>query len=61
MKLTNIDGARNIDEYIKRKLAAFSEEERNLETLYNYMFAQGTNIFSEITDGYFRCWKFTNL
>ena len=52
MKLTNIRGFRTIDEYICKKLEEYTQEEKTFPTLFNYMFSEKENVFSEISDGY---------
>ncbi len=52
MKLQNIHGFANIDEYIKYKLSAYSKQEKNFETLFQFMFDESDNIMVETTDGY---------
>lgn len=52
MKLTNIHGFADIDEYVAYKLAAYGARDKNFETLFELMFDEGDNIMFETTDGY---------
>ncbi len=52
MKLENIRGFSNIDEYVKDKLARYTKEEKSFETLFGYMFDEENNVMVETSDGY---------
>jgi len=52
MKLDNIGPFSTIDEYVKHKLAKYTKEEKNLETLFRYMFDESDNVMAELSDGY---------
>ena len=52
MKLSNIGGFNSIPEYVNHKLSLYKNEEKNFETLFNYMFCESDNIMAEISDGY---------
>ncbi len=52
MKLNNVHGFDTIDEYVKYKLGKYSEEEKTLESLFNFMFDETNNVMVETSDGY---------
>ncbi len=52
MKLRNIHGFANIDQYVRYKLSAYSDEEKNFESLFRFMFDETDNVMIETTDGY---------
>ncbi len=52
MNLRNIHGFSNVDEYIRYKLSAYSNEDKNFETLFQFMFDEKDNVMIETTDGY---------
>ena len=52
MKLRNIAGFKNIDEYVAHKIKGYQEQEKNFQTLFSFMFSQRENIMAEISDGY---------
>ncbi|MBO7150506.1 MAG: AMP-binding protein [Clostridia bacterium] len=52
MKLNNVHGFKNIDAYVKYKIEAYSKEEKNFETLFDFMFDEADNTMAETSDGY---------
>ena len=52
MKLNNVGGFSNINDYAKDKLNRFSKEEKTFEKLFEYMFSEGDNIMTEVSDGF---------
>ena len=52
MKLNNIHGFANINEYVQYKLEVYSKREKNFETLFELMFDESDNVMVERTDGY---------
>lgn len=52
MKLTNINGKKNIFEYVDDKLSRFGQESKSFQTLFSYMFSETDNVMAELTDGY---------
>ena len=52
MKLSNVHGFDNINDYVKYKLSLYSNEKKSLETLFQFMFDETDNVMIEITDGY---------
>ncbi len=58
VKLTNIAGFRNIDEYVQNKIARYAAKEKNFETLFSFMFSERDNVMAELSDG-FRIKKIT--
>ncbi len=52
MNLTNIGGFNTIGEYIENKIGNFSKDEKSFSVLFDYMFSDYKNVFSETTDGY---------
>ena len=52
MKLRNIHGFSNIDEYVRYKLSVYSKKEKTFESLFELMFDETDNIMVETTDGY---------
>ena len=47
MKLTNIGGFKDINEYIEDKIRKYGQEEKNFQTLFHYMFSEKENIGDE--------------
>ncbi len=52
MKLTNVAGFDNIEGFVKHKLSEYEKEEKNFETLFEFMFKEKDNIMVETSDGY---------
>ena len=52
VKLTNIGRFDNIDDFIKDKLEKYKDREKTMESLFEFMFSEETNIMAEISDGY---------
>lgn len=52
MRLQNIHGFANIDEYVRYKLSLYSKKEKTFETLFEFMFDESDNTMVETTDGY---------
>lgn len=52
MRLTNVAGFKNIDEYVAYKIKGYEEQEKNFKTLFFYMFSEKENIMAESSDGY---------
>ena len=52
MKLNNIHGFKNLEAYIKYKIARFAAEEKSFECLFQMMFDEHENIMIETSDGY---------
>lgn len=52
MKLTNINGFSDVDEYLEDKIKRYRAEEKSFQTLYSYMFSEKDNVIMEYLDGY---------
>ena len=52
MKLRNVRGFDNIDDYVKYKLDVYSKKEKTFFTLFELMFDERDNVMVETTDGY---------
>ena len=52
MRLQNIRGFRNIDEYVRDKIQRYDAQEKNFENLFFYMFSERENVMAEVSDGY---------
>lgn len=52
MKLNNVGRFSNINDYAKDKLSRFSKEEKTFEKLFEYMFSEGDNVMTEVSDGF---------
>ena len=52
MKLRNVRGFDNIDDYVRYKLELYSKKEKSLEALFELMFDESDNVMLESTDGY---------
>ncbi|MBQ8427685.1 MAG: hypothetical protein IJX18_00350, partial [Clostridia bacterium] len=52
MACKDICGAKSLLAYIEEKLARYEKEEKNLETLFRYMFSESENVMAETSDGY---------
>ncbi|MBR5286003.1 MAG: AMP-binding protein [Clostridia bacterium] len=52
MKLRNVRGFDNIDDYVKYKLDVYSKREKTFGTLFELMFDEQDNVMVETTDGY---------
>lgn len=52
MKLTNLKGFSNTDDYIEDKIKRLSAEEKSFQTLYSLMFSERDNVITEYLDGY---------
>lgn len=52
MKLDNIHGFKNIDEYVEYKTEEFTKLEKSFSSLFDCMFAESDNIMLETSDGY---------
>ncbi|MGN1103280.1 MAG: AMP-binding protein [Candidatus Coproplasma sp.] len=52
MKLTNLGGFSDVDEYIEHKLNAYKSSERDFKALYYFMFSERENVIAEYSDGY---------
>ena len=52
MRLNNIAGFNNVNEYIADKIHRFSKEEKNFKNLFLYMFSERENVMAESSDGY---------
>ena len=51
MKLRNVRGFDNIDDYVKYKLDVYSKKEKTFFTLFELMFDERDNVMVETTDG----------
>ncbi|MCR5694303.1 MAG: AMP-binding protein [Clostridia bacterium] len=52
MRITNIGGARSVNEYVKRKLELFEAQEKSFETLFGLMFSEAGNVMTEKAEGF---------
>ncbi len=52
MKLRNVRGFDNIDDYVRYKLDVYCKKEKTFETLFELMFDEQDNVMIETTDGY---------
>lgn len=52
MKLNNVHGFDGIDSYVRYKIEKYSKEEKNFESLFDFMFDETDNVMAEISDGY---------
>ena len=52
MKLRNVHGFNNIDDYVRYKLDLYGQKEKTMETLFELMFDETDNVMIETTDGY---------
>ena len=52
MKLDNIHGFADIDEYIQYKLELYSKKAKNFESLFELMFDESDNVMIERSEGY---------
>lgn len=52
MKLTNISGFKNIEEYILHKLSLYELREKSFDTLFEFMFSEADNVMYETSVGY---------
>ncbi|MBQ7445514.1 MAG: non-ribosomal peptide synthetase [Clostridia bacterium] len=52
MRVTNLGGARTINEYVRKKLLDFERSEKCFETLFRLMFRESDNIISEESRGF---------
>ena len=52
MACKDICGAKSLLAYIEEKLARYEKEEKNMQTLFRYMFSESENVMAETSDGY---------
>lgn len=52
MKLEDVRGFETLDDYVSYKIAEFSKEDKNFESLFRYMFDENDNVMLETSDGY---------
>ncbi|MBR2612862.1 MAG: hypothetical protein IKC72_07315, partial [Clostridia bacterium] len=52
MKLDNIHGFHNTDDYVNYKLGKYAKAEKNFASLFELMFDESDNIMVEYSDGY---------
>lgn len=52
MKLTNVGEFNNIYDFVNNKVELYKSREKNMETLFEFMFSEQDNIMAEMSDGY---------
>ena len=52
MKLNNISGFANINQYVNHKLQSFEKQNKTFATLFEFMFSESENVMAETSNGY---------
>ncbi len=52
MKLNNISGFANINQYVNHKLQNFEKQSKTFATLFEFMFSESENVMAETSNGY---------
>lgn len=52
MKLNNLGGFANINQYVSHKLQSFKKQSKTFATLFEFMFSESENVMAETSNGY---------